>query len=256
MSSLQVIQHCYENGDPIEAGLPKASLIFCDPPYNIGVKYADDHTKDRLDPLQYQTWCKLVMVTLDSHLRPGGTLWWLCPPAHADWVGSLLTKMIGPRLYMIVKTETFAQYQQKTLTEDYRLLYCHQKPGGELTFNPDSIRVQSERQKMGDKRADPRGRVPGQIWTVRRLQGTSVDRVDWHPCQLAPELLSRIVLGWSNPGEVVMDAFAGSGNMGEVCRATGRDFIGVDKSPTYCQRIRERLCLKPSSSTTVTVARS
>lgn len=240
---LEIIQHSYGSGSETipGAGLQKARLIFADPPYNIGVKYADDNTKDCMDPLAYQSWCQLVMFSLNQHLMPGGTLWWLCPAGHSDWVGSLLSRMVGPREYLVVKTETFAQYQQKTLTEDYRLLYCHRKPGGDMVFNPESIRVQSARQEMGDKRADPRGRVPGQTWTVRRLQGTSNDRIPWHPAQLAPELLRRIVLGWSNPGELVIDAFAGSGNLGLVCRAAGRDFIGVDQSPTYVAKMRERL---------------
>lgn len=232
-------------------GLESQRIVFCDPPYNIGVTYMEDETRDNLDPMAYKIWCKMSMHALSRHLMPGGTFWWLCPPAHVDWVGQMLTDMIGPRLYLIVKTETFAQYQKKTLTEDYRFLFCHMKPpeartvkdwGKDLlTFNPDAIRIQSQRQVLGDKRADPAGRVPGQVWNIRRLQGTSADHVDWHPCQLAPELLERIVLGWSNEGDSVLDAFAGSGNMGLVCKATKRDFVGIDQSPTYCARMRERL---------------
>ena len=97
---------------------------------------------------------------------------------------------------------------------------------------------------MKDKRADPRGRVPGQVWDVRRLQGTSKDRVDWHPAQLPPELLARIVLGWSNHGDLVVDGFAGSGNMGAVCKAFGRQFALIEQSPLYCEKIRERLGLQ------------
>lgn len=241
---IKVLTHTLTYGNPIPEIVPgSASVVFADPPYNFGVKYADDSTGDKLPPGQYETWCSDCIKRLASLLKPGGTLWWLCPPSHVSFIPMLGEEIIGPQLYMIVKTETFAQYQQKTLTEDYRLLFCFQRPGGPLTFNPDAIRIPSKRQEMNDKRADSRGRVPGQIWEIRRLQGTSDDHVDWHPAQLPPELLHRIVNGWSNPGDLIVDAFAGSGNMGLACRQLKRDAVLIDASPTYCQKMRERLKL-------------
>jgi DNA modification methylase len=247
-TSLQIIQysHTSEMSDTIPGVQPASQrIVFADPPYNIGVKYADDPTRDKLPIDRYAAWAEGTIFTMSQQLKPGGTCWWLCPAAHVGFIPQLLTKHVGPQLYMIIKEETFAQYQQKTLTEDYRLLFVNQKPGGELVFNPNDIRIPSARllQKKPDKRADPRGRVPGQIWKFRRLQGTSDDRVDWHPAQLPPELLSRIALGWSNKGDSILDAFAGSGNFGEVCRAVSRSFIGTEQSPTYVAKINERLGL-------------
>jgi hypothetical protein len=240
---IRLVQHKYDSETKTLPGVKPASLklIFVDPPYNIGVRYADDRTRDRLPLAQYVVWCTEVMQILSHYLAPGGTLWWLCPASHMDWVPKWLTLYVGPMLYRIVKQETFAQYQQTTLTEDFRMLFCVQKPGGDLTFNPDAIRIPSARQEIyGDKRADPRGRVPGQVWTIRRLQGTASERVDWHKAQLPPELLDRIVQGWSNEGDLCMDAFAGSGSMGLVCGRRKRPFIGVDGSPTYIGKMKER----------------
>lgn len=252
---ISILQHQFHREDgglPVRGIEEPARIIFCDPPYNLAIQYEDDPTGDDRTRLDYSLWAANVMCSLKHHLAPGGTLWWLCPPSHADDVGPLLTKMVGPRRYMVIKRESFAQYQQRQLTEDYRLLYCHVKPAGAATNiddwgkdflveNLDAIREPSKRQEMGDKRADPRGRVPGQVWDIRRLQGTSDDRVDWHPCQLAPELLRRVVSGWSNPGDHVIDAFAGSGNMGLVCRELGRNCTLIDQSSTYCRRMAERL---------------
>lgn len=83
--------------------------------------------------------------------------------------------------------------------------------------------------------------VPGDVWKFRRLQGTSHDHVDWHPCQLPPELLERIVQGWSNPGSVVLDGFAGSGSLAKVCKRLGRQFVGVDRSMEYHDRMFKEL---------------
>jgi 16S rRNA G966 N2-methylase RsmD len=275
----KVIQHSWaKDGNEISIAPNSLDLIFNDPPYNIGKKYKDDPTHDRLADDVYFNWVKFTIHEQTRILRPGGTLWWLCPDAHSDIVGPLLTSLVGPRLYRIVKRETFSQYQQKTLTQDYRLLFCHQKPGGPLTFNPDAIRVPSDRQiKYKDKRADGRGRVPGQTWKfedsamqklidslppelaaqvvaalpkdqvpgqtwkIRRLQGTSDDHVDWHECQLPPELLQRVIKGWSKEGDTLMDGFAGSGNFGLACKLLNRNAYLVDQSASYCKDIEERL---------------
>ena len=187
---LEFIQHSFNLG----AGhlpIPPESvdLVFADPPYDQGVEYADDPTGDR-----HVHYCSMIDNAMEEGhraLRPGGTFWWLCPAGHMDIVPGLMKKFIRP-LYRIVKEETFSQYQgNRGLTVDYRMLFVGQKPGP-LTFNPDAIRIPSVRNEMGDKRGNPAGRVPGQIWKFRRLQGTSKARVSWHPCQLPPEFLKRI----------------------------------------------------------------
>lgn len=234
-----IIQHSWPN--PLKYNLQsQVDLCFCDPPYNFGINYSNDETKDIR--WNYYSWCRESIKEIVKCLRPGATFWWLCPPAHMDFIGLALTELVGPRLYCIVKRESFAQYQQTKLTEDYRLLYCHVKGDGPLTFNPNSIRIPSDRQlKYKDKRANAEGRVPGQVWDIRRLQGTSDDHVDWHPAQLPPELLDRIILGWSNKNNIVMDAFAGSGSMAVSAKKLERAFIGTEQSQFYVDKIKERL---------------
>jgi site-specific DNA-methyltransferase (adenine-specific) len=243
-AGVSLFRHVWGKGDVWpEALRGKARIVIVDPPYNQGVKYADDPTEDSLTEIEYLGWASRAVCEISDLLMPGGTIWWVCPERFANAVSIRLSTFCGPRLYRIVWEETFAQYQQKTLTEDYRFIFCHYhyRLGYPVVFNPDAIRVPSKRQEMGDKRADPRGRVPGRVWRFRRLQGTSKDRVDWHPTQLPPELLSRIVRGWSNPGDLVVDAFAGSGNTGLICQKEGREFVGFDRSPTYCQKMLGRL---------------
>lgn len=246
----RILDHSFRVEDERVPGLPddEATIVFCDPPYNIGVRYSDDPTGDDVPDSVYYQWASTVIEVLAKSLRPGGTFWWLCPEAHGDVIGPILTRLVGPRLYRVIWRESFAQYQQHRLTQDYRFLFCHTKPTTSDShrppvFNPDDIREPSVRQEMGDKRADPRGRVPGQVWDIRRLQGTAKDRVDWHPAQLPPELLKRILLGWSLPGDLVVDGFAGSGTMGVACRDYNRRCILIDQSPVYRERMRERLGL-------------
>jgi DNA modification methylase len=237
---LQFIQHSFGGLGSLHIATESVDLVFADPPYNQGVNYADDFTYDEVPLLEYAALCRDTVREAFRLLRPGGTLWWLCPAHMMDWMPGLLKAAMLDPLYRIVKEETFSQYQDKSLTVDYRMLFVYQKPGP-LTFNPDAIRIPSVRNEMGDKRGNPAGRVPGQMWKFRRLQGTSKDRVDWHPCQLPPEFLKRIVDGWTNVGDTVLDAFAGSGSMGTVCKASDRNCILVDQSPTYIEKMKKEL---------------
>ncbi len=249
MTYSHVLCHDYDKAPPLQVSyqalaLREADLIFSDPPYNIGARYDDDRTGDKRPLVEYQAFVVGVLSQLRQVARSGALLWWVAPPEQIDWLPGFLTQYFGPRLHTVVWYETFSQYQQKTLTRDFRILFCHRTmEEGHLTFNPDDIRIESVRQEMGDKRADPRGRVPGSVWRIRRLQGTATDAVDWHPNQIPPELLERIVRGWSNPGDVVMDAFAGSGSLGIQCGKLNRTFVGIDKSRTYCQKMRDRIQL-------------
>ena len=218
-------------------------MVFADPPYNYGVDYADDKTRDEIDPRDYFDWCDSVVYQLTQLLKPSGLLWWLCPAEYGLAMWEILLRHGTGLLYEkpIVWYERFSQYQTRRLTSDYRLLFPLKVGRGEPVFNGDDIREESVRQQMGDPRADPRGRVPGHVWQVRRLQGTATARVDWHPAQLAPEPLERIVKGWTQPGDYVLDAFAGSGSLGLVCKQADRNFIGVEGSETYCKLLEERL---------------
>lgn len=244
---MTVHQHDWTTAAELPLEEETVDLVISDPPYNIGVPYADDDTNDGLPLGEYFEW--LIAPSMRASLamlRPGGIAAWICPAKHGGAIWTLIAQGEFERREClwgapIVWRESFAQYQQRRMTEDYRFIFLIRKPGGELTFNPDDIRIQSKRQEMGDKRADPRGRVPGMVWEVRRLQGTSSDRVDWHPAQLAPELIQRLVLGFSNPGELVVDPFAGSGNVGVCCKRTGRRFVGFDKSATYVEKANDRI---------------
>lgn len=229
------------DGNPLQAALDGRSidLAIADPPYNIGVEYEDDDTKDRMEPTRYRNLMRRCMRCLERQSRPGATLWWVCPVNDICWVREMLQDNFGPERYLIVWHETFSQYNRHDLTRDFRFVVCSQKPGL-VAMNLDAIRIPSRRMEMGDKRAAG-PRIPGCVWQFRRLQGTAKARVPWHKAQLPPELLDRIILGWSSPGDLVVDAFAGSGSAGLRCLEHERDFVGVDRSPTYCRKMRERI---------------
>jgi site-specific DNA-methyltransferase (adenine-specific) len=57
-----------------------------------------------------------------------------------------------------------------------------------------------------------------------------------------PEALARDhIMSWSNPGDVVLDPFSGSGTTAKMARETGRRFIGIEVNPEYVEISRKRL---------------
>jgi DNA modification methylase len=62
-----------------------------------------------------------------------------------------------------------------------------------------------------------------------------------HPAPF-PEALARDhILSWSNPGDLVLDPFAGSGTTLKMAKETGRNFIGIEISPEYCKLAEKRV---------------
>lgn len=62
-----------------------------------------------------------------------------------------------------------------------------------------------------------------------------------HPCEKPAAMIRHVVAASSRPGDVVLDPFAGSGVIGEVCRELGRPCILVESDPTYHKRARRRI---------------
>jgi site-specific DNA-methyltransferase (adenine-specific) len=62
-----------------------------------------------------------------------------------------------------------------------------------------------------------------------------------HPTQKPIDILERIIKTSSNPGDIVLDCFMGSGSTGVACVNTGRSFIGIELDPNYYSIAEERI---------------
>src|SRR5690606_9807633 len=78
-------------------------------------------------------------------------------------------------------------------------------------------------------------------WYVPRVCGTFKERAGWHGCQMPEQLLGRIIRACSNPGEIVLDPFGGSGTTLTVAKKLDRRFLGFELSHDYAEAIQKRL---------------
>jgi site-specific DNA-methyltransferase (adenine-specific) len=218
-----------------------ADLVFADPPFNIGYKYDVYH--DRRPKADYLAWTDRWLAEAARVLARHGSLW-----VH---VGEEIVAEHKVRLdalgltwrNTIIWHYTFGPHQKNKFGRDHSCILHYVRHPKRFTFNADAIRVPSARQtKYGDKRANPKGRVPGDVWAFPRVCGTFKERNKaGHGCQMPEAVLERIIQVASNPGDVVLDPFAGTGTTLAVAKKLGRRFLGVELSPDYADGVRKRL---------------
>ena len=212
-------------------------MIFADPPDNLGLKY--NGFKDKVDPRDYRNW----MYDLIWHATKKCDVFWLSYNAKHTFmvnhlVDNFLTLMLGAwEAKPFVQTFTFGQHRQTDFGNNHRPLVRLMKKGTELY--PDAVRVPSWRQLNGDKRADPKGRVPGDVFDMPRVTGNSKQRRSWHPTQLHEDLYERCIKSSCLPGDTVCDLFAGTGTLARVAERCGVDALLVELDPLYCEKIAE-----------------
>jgi len=116
------------------------------------------------------------------------------------------------------------------------------------TFNLDEIRdpdvIYPIQIMIGNLRCNTLGKNPSDVWQIAKVTSgenrSSVERMP-HPAQFPEDLIKRIVLGFSNPEELILDPFMGSGTTAKVAMTNNRKFLGFEIREDYCNTIKERL---------------
>jgi site-specific DNA-methyltransferase (adenine-specific) len=243
--------------DRLEAG--SIDLAFADPPFNIGYDY--DVYDDRTDEEHYLDWTRAWGRAVHRVLKPTGTFWLAIGDEYAAELKLIFQKDVGFTCRSwVIWYYTFGVNCTKKFSRSHAHLFHFVKDAKRFTFNADAIRVPSARQLVyADTRAVASGRLPDDTWILRpqdlphgfaahedtwyfsRVCGTFKERAGWHGCQMPEQLLGRIIRACSNPGEVVLDPFAGSGTTLVVAKKLARQWMGFDLSPQYVKQAQARL---------------
>ena len=227
-------RHRLIHGDCIQVIREKVdgvTCIFADPPDNIGLKYP--HSDDKMSSESYLAWLSKCLYIFVCE----APIVWLS--YNAKWqfqIGRIISEMLEwyhwLRAKSCVQVFTFGQHNQHDLGNNHRPLVRLMHHGAPLY--PDQIRIPSERQRVGDSRADPRGRIPGDVFNFPRVTGNSRQRRSWHPTQLHEGLVERCIRMSTKKGDHVLDPFAGTGTTLRVCRRLDRSCTLIENSAEYC----------------------
>jgi DNA modification methylase len=218
-------------------------LVFADPPFNIGYVY--DSYRDDVPDEQYVEWTRRWMAACQRVLRPNGSFYIAIGDEFAADV-RILARELGLHLRnWIIWHYTFGQNAQTKFCRAHTHIFYFTRHPRNFTFNDHLLRFPSARHtEYQDLRADPRGRLPDDVWDeFPRVCGTFRERAGFHGCQMPEALLMRIVLASSNPGDIVLDPFVGSGTTAVAAKRLGRRYVGIDISEKYVERTRQRLAL-------------
>lgn len=215
-------------------------LVFADPPFNIGLKY--DKYKDNLTYDEYYDWSKKWIAETYRILKDKGSIYIAIGDEFASEINLILKQMSFFFRNWIIWYYTFGQNQRKKFNRSHTHIFYFVKDKNNFTFNTDEIRIPSARQLIyGDSRANPKGKIPDDVWSFSRVCGTFKERLGNHPCQMPEAILERIIKTSGNEGNIILDPFAGSGTTLVVAKKLNRKYIGIEVSKKYCEAIEKRL---------------
>jgi DNA modification methylase len=236
-------------------------LVFADPPFNIGYEY--DVYRDEQADDEYLRWTREWMLGVHRALKPNGAFWLAIGDEYAAELKLIAKNDVGFTCRSwVIWYYTFGVNCTRMFSRSHTHLLYFVKNPRDFTFNADdpAIRVPSARQLVyADARANPDGRLPDNTWMLRpqdisdgfkadhdtwyfpRVAGTFKERQGFHGCQMPEQILGRIIRCCSNPADIVLDPFGGSGTTLAVAKKLGRQWIGFELSKDYVSKIKSRL---------------
>ena len=244
---------CIDFMGRMESG--SARLVIADPPYNIGVDYGGGFD-DRQSPAEYLAWSRRWIQAAARLLTPDGSLWLL---VNHEWSARLRIAMEEAGLHhrqTVTWYETFGVNCTGKFNRCSRPLLHMTKHRRRFVFNrkdpeirrpSDREAIYRDRRATNPKRPKPPGKLLDDVWTIPRLAKSHAERIKTpdgktaFPTQLPLKLVRRIVACASEPGDLVVDPFAGSGTTGEAAIRLGRRFLGIELGGKFAEMARGRL---------------
>lgn len=218
-------------------------LVFADPPYNLDKSY--NSYEDERSREEYLAWCNAWLDEYIRILKPTGSLYVLNLPHWAMYHAAYLNQKLYFQNWIV--WDALSEPRGKIMPAHYALLFYTRHPT-DFTFNYETLQAidaryyclrQScirARKLRGEDEKEPLTDI---WWDIHRLKHRR-DR-DYHPCQLPDALLERIILLSTHPGDIVVDALAGTGTTAVVAAKLGRRYVAIDLDPVYVTITQQKL---------------
>jgi modification methylase len=247
------------SGDCIETmqSLPEASvdMVFADPPYNLqleGERHRPNNSRvdgveeawDRFDDFaSYDRFSEAWLSAARRILKPDGTLWVIGSYHNIFRVGARLQDLGYWILNDVVwrKTNPMPNFRGRRFTNAHEtMIWCARDREGRYRFNYEAMKSLNDDLQM---RSD---------WLLPICNGgerlKDGDGKKAHPTQKPEALLHRVILASTQPGDLVLDPFFGTGTTGVVAKRLGRNYIGIERDAGYIATAEKRLSATPMNT--------
>ena len=223
-------------------------LVFADPPYNLqltgeltrpdqSVVDGVNNSWDQFDSFKaYDHFSEAWLKECHRVLKPNGAIWVIGSYHNIFRLGKTLQDLGFWILNDVIwrKTNPMPNFRGRRFTNAHEtLIWAAKSPKSKYQFNYDSMKMLNEDLQM---RSD---------WTLpicngqERLKDKAGKKI--HPTQKPENLLSRVILATTKPGDVILDPFFGTGTTGAVAKRLGRHYIGIEQDTTYAENAKKRV---------------
>ena len=234
------------------AALPNnfVDLLIVDPPYNLSKVYSGKAFR-KMSGGEYAGFTRRWLEAARHTLKPTATVY-VC----SDWRTSMIIGSILDEFFTVQNRITWqrekgrgALHNWKNSMEDIWFATVSPKT---FTFNADDVKMR--RRVIAPYRVDGvpkdwiesesgnfRDTFPSNFWDDISVPYWSMPENTDHPAQKPEKLLAKLILASSNPGDVVLDPFVGSGTTAVVAKKLGRKYIGIECEAEYCAYAQKRI---------------
>jgi site-specific DNA-methyltransferase (adenine-specific) len=233
-------------------------LAFADPPFNLTKAY-NGYRDNRND---YTGWCKRWLVEYERVLKPGGAIFLVNLPKWSVRLADYLTRTSSLYLQRWIVWNSLPEPKGVLMPAHYSVLYltkgesasrfnyCSMEEGwqpfDEAVFPPDRFDVCRRRSCVRRRRASGttwRGELTDIWYDIHRERqyARKIARLKAHPCRTPESLLDRIIRLATDPGDIVLDAFAGVGTAAMVAGRLGRNFVAIEQDGVYTEIAERRI---------------
>ena len=229
-------------------------LAVLDPPYGMG-KGGWDSFRNHEEFMRFtRGWIDALL----PKIRVGGAVYIFNKPYNCAFILSHLVErgMTFQNWITWDKRDGIASTEKRFVPNQETLLFFTK--GAPRVFNADAVRTpydSPERMAHAQRKGilkngkrwfpNPNGKLCGDVWHItserhkRKVNGRTQKLA--HGTVKPLEMIERIIKASSNPGDVVLDCFVGSGTTALAAKNLGRDFLCCDASPEYAELARQRL---------------
>lgn len=226
-------------------------LLIADPPYNL-TKHYHGNTFSKKDASEYEIYTRKWVEAVYPLLKDNASMYVCC-----DWESSLIIGGVLSEFFTIRNRITWQREKGRGCSDNWKngmedIWYVTK--GKDYTFHVDVVK--QRRKVLASYRVDGapkdwvetekgkyRDTCPSNFWDDITIPFWSMPENTDHPTQKPEKLYAKIILASSNPEDIILDPFAGSGTAGVTAKKLGRHFIDIEMNEQYCVWAEQRLAL-------------